>query len=114
MLEGKALFHGHCHQKSVLTQAPDIAMLKRIGLEVTAPDSGCCGMAGAFGFDAHNYDVSVAVGERVLLPEVRKAEDETLVVTDGFSCREQVDQLTDRKPLHFSQVLQLALRTKRE
>jgi FAD/FMN-containing dehydrogenase/Fe-S oxidoreductase len=110
-LSGTAVFHGHCHQKSVLTQAPDIAMLRKMGLNVSTPDTGCCGMAGAFGFDAHNYDVSVAVGERVLLPEVRKAADETLIVTDGFSCREQVEQLTSRKPLHFAQVLQKALKS---
>lgn len=111
-LQGRALLHSHCHQKSVLTTAPDVALLKRTGLEVDTPDTGCCGMAGAFGFDAHNYDVSVAIGERVLLPAARAASAETLIITDGFSCREQVEQLTDRKPLHLAQVLQKGLTRK--
>lgn len=104
-MQGNVLFHGHCHQKSVLTIKPDQELLKRSGLKVDAPDSGCCGMAGAFGFDEENYDVSVQVGERVLLPAARAADDETFIVTDGFSCREQVEQLTGKKPLHLVQVL---------
>jgi len=108
-MAGKALLHSHCHQKSVLTTAPDVALLKRMGLDVATPDTGCCGMAGAFGFDAHNYDVSVAIGERVLLPAAREAAAETIIITDGFSCREQVEQLTDRQPLHLAQVLQRGL-----
>jgi Fe-S oxidoreductase len=73
-------------------------------------DSGCCGMAGAFGFEkGDHYDVSIKCGERVLLPEVRKADAETLIVTNGFSCREQISQTTDRKALHIAQVLKMAL-----
>lgn len=108
-LPGKALLHVHCHQKSVLTQAPDAYLLRSLGLEVETPDTGCCGMAGAFGFDAHNFEVSQAVGERVLLPAVRAAAEETLVITDGFSCREQVEQLGPRKVLHTAQVLRRAI-----
>ncbi len=73
-------------------------------------DSGCCGMAGAFGFEAEKYDVSIACGERVLLPAVREAPRDALIVTDGFSCREQIAQTTDRQALHVAQVLQMALR----
>lgn len=113
-LDGKALLHMHCHQKSALTTAPDEHILRQTGLHISIPDTGCCGMAGAFGFDKHNYDVSVAVGERVLLPAAREASEETLIITDGFSCREQVEQLTDRKVLHMAQVLNRAVRARKE
>jgi hypothetical protein len=66
-------------------------------------------MAGSFGFEADKYDLSVAVGERVLLPAVRRAEEDTLIIADGFSCREQIGGLTDRGALHLAQVLQMAL-----
>jgi hypothetical protein len=78
-------------------------------LDFDVPDSGCCGMAGAFGFEAEHYEVSIACGERVLLPEVRKAGKDTLILADGFSCREQVRQTTDRVPLHVAEVLKMAL-----
>ena len=108
-LEARAVLHSHCHQKSVLTTGADLTLLKKAGLTVDTPETGCCGMAGAFGFDAHNYEISVAIGERVLLPAARNADAETIIITDGFSCREQVEQLTDRKPLHLAQVLQRAI-----
>jgi FAD/FMN-containing dehydrogenase/Fe-S oxidoreductase len=109
-LTGRALLHGHCHQKAIMTTRPDVALLARMGLEVEAPDTGCCGMAGAFGFEAGHYEVSMAVGEEVLLPAVRGMERSTLLVADGFSCREQVRQATDRRPLHLVEVLDLARR----
>lgn len=102
---GQVMFHGHCHQKSVLTVAPDVAILNKIGYIVDTPDTGCCGLAGAFGFDAHNYQVSVDIAERELLPRARAAEEETIILTDGFSCREQVEHLSNRHPLHLAQVL---------
>jgi len=82
-----------------------------MGLEIDAPETGCCGMAGAFGFEpGDHYDVSIKCGERVLLPAVRNAADNTLIITDGFSCREQVTQTTNRVPLHLAQVIQMAMR----
>jgi Fe-S oxidoreductase len=82
-----------------------------MGIEVAALDSGCCGMAGAFGFEkGEHYEVSMRCGERVLLPEVRRAEPETLIIADGFSCREQIVQGTRREALHLAEVLQLAQR----
>ena len=111
-LDGNALLHLHCHQKSVLTSAPDAHLLRQTGLNVHQPESGCCGMAGAFGFDERNYEVSTAIGERVLLPAVRQSNEETLIITDGFSCREQVEQLTGRKALHLAQVLNRASRAR--
>jgi FAD/FMN-containing dehydrogenase/Fe-S oxidoreductase len=104
------LYHGHCHQKAVMRTAADETLLGGIAPRVEVPDSGCCGMAGAFGFEERHYDVSSAVGERVLLPAVREASPDTIVVTDGFSCREQVVQLTDRKPVHLAELLRTLLK----
>jgi hypothetical protein len=85
-------------------------LLKQMGLEVETPELGCCGMAGSFGFGSgEHYDVSMACGERTLLPAVRDADQETLIVANGFSCQEQIAQATDRRALHLAQVLQMAL-----
>jgi len=73
-------------------------------------DAGCCGMAGSFGFEAAHYDISMQVGELALLPAVRRAPKETLIVADGFSCREQISQATDREAIHTAQLIQMALR----
>ena len=109
-LEGRAIVHGHCHHRSVLDFDSELAVLRATGLEVEAPDSGCCGMAGAFGFErGSHYDVSMAAGERVLLPAVREADPATLVVTGGFSCREQIEQGTGHRVLHPADVLAMAL-----
>lgn len=108
-LERTVLVHGHCHHKALMKMTDEESLLKKMGATVTAPDAGCCGMAGPFGFDAHKYEVSMAIGERVLLPAVRTAASDTLIVSDGFSCREQIYQGTGRKALHLAEVLQLAL-----
>ena len=108
-LPQKALFHGHCHHKAIMKIEADRKLLKRVGLDFEVLDSGCCGMAGAFGFEKDHYDVSVACGERMLLPRVRNAPRDTLVITDGFSCREQVRQTTDGQALHIAQVVQMAM-----
>ena len=105
-LGGKAIVHGHCHHKAVLHFDTEQPVLKRMGIDVEVPDSGCCGMAGSFGFEREKYDVSVAAGERVLLPAVRASPAATLIVADGFSCREQIGQLTDRRALHLAEVIQ--------
>ena len=84
-------------------------VLRRAGATLTSLDSGCCGMAGPFGFDAEKYDVSMAIGERLLLPAIRQAPPEQLVVSDGFSCREQIAHATGRKALHLADVLASAL-----
>ena len=99
----------HCHHEHVMKFDAENAVLKKLGLDYEMLDSGCCGMAGSFGFEAGHYDVSVAVGERVLLPAVRQADDETLIIADGFSCREQIAGLTGRGALHLAQVIQMAL-----
>ena len=109
-LERRALLHGQCHQKSLMKSADAAPLLRKMGMELSAPDSGCCGMAGPFGFDAEKYDVAQAIGERVLLPAVRAARPDTLIVADGFSCREQILQSTGRRACHLAEVLRLALR----
>ena len=109
-LSAKAVVHGHCHQKSVLGFGDEKAVLDTLGLEYRVLDSGCCGMAGAFGFErGEHYDVSIACGERVLLPAVRAAPADTLIVANGFSCREQITQTTDREAVHLAQVIKMAL-----
>ncbi|MBZ5719732.1 MAG: FAD-binding protein [Acidobacteriia bacterium] len=109
-LPRKALVHGHCHHKSVMKMAGEEAVLRRMGIEYQAPAPGCCGMAGSFGFEQDKYDVSVAIGELELLPAVRKAAADCLIIADGFSCREQIAQCTDRHALHLAEVIQMALR----
>ncbi|HEX6406171.1 MAG TPA: hypothetical protein VFZ90_03175, partial [Gemmatimonadales bacterium] len=106
----KALVHGHCHHKAIMGLTDEEKLLERLGLTVEVPESGCCGMAGAFGFErGEHYDVSIACGERVLLPAVRAADDDALIIANGFSCREQISQTTDREALHLAQVLRMAL-----
>jgi Fe-S oxidoreductase len=109
-LERKALVHGHCHHKSVLKLTDEEKVMTRIGLDYEVLDSGCCGMAGGFGFEKDHYDVSIQCGERALLPAVRQAASGTLIIADGFSCREQISQSTGRQALHLAQVLQMAMR----
>jgi Fe-S oxidoreductase len=107
-LKRKALVQGHCHHKSVLRFDAEHSVLKKLGVDAQVLNSGCCGMAGSFGFENDKYDVSVAIGERRLLPAVRKADDSTIVVANGFSCREQISQQTDREALHLAEVIQVA------
>jgi Fe-S oxidoreductase len=78
-------------------------------LDFQVLDSGCCGMAGSFGFEADKYEVSIAIGERVLLPAVRNAAPDTLIIADGFSCFQQIEGLTGRRALHIAEVLQMAI-----
>ncbi|MGB7308413.1 MAG: heterodisulfide reductase-related iron-sulfur binding cluster, partial [Candidatus Acidiferrales bacterium] len=108
-LNRKAVVHGHCHHKAIMRMKGEESLFKKMGLDYEVLDSGCCGMAGSFGFEEEKYDVSVRIGERVLLPAVRQAEASSLVVADGFSCREQIAQLTGREALHTAEVLSLAL-----
>lgn len=109
-LKRKAVVHGHCHHKSSLKFDSEKELLTQIGLDCDILDSGCCGMAGAFGYESEHYQVSMQCGERVLLPAVRNAARDTIIIADGFSCREQILQETNRRALHLSQVLQMALR----
>jgi Fe-S oxidoreductase len=87
----------------------DEGVLTKLGLDFDMLDSGCCGMAGSFGFEKDHYDVSVKAGELVLLPAVRKAAEDTLIIANGFSCREQISQTTGRRALHLAEVIQMAI-----
>jgi FAD/FMN-containing dehydrogenase/Fe-S oxidoreductase len=110
-LHRKALVQAHCHHQAVMGFAAEQRLMNAMELEVDDPDSGCCGMAGSFGFESgEHYDVSMGAGERVILPKVRAASKDTIVIADGFSCREQIEQGTGRRALHLAQVLQLAMR----
>jgi FAD/FMN-containing dehydrogenase/Fe-S oxidoreductase len=116
-LARKALVHGHCHHKSVMRMTDEEAVLRRMGVDFQTPAPGCCGMAGSFGFEADKYEISVAIGELELLPAVRKASLNCLIIADGFSCREQITQCTNRHALHLAEVIQMAAgegSTKRE
>lgn len=105
----KAIVHGHCQHKAVMHMDAEIALIKKMGLDYDLLDSGCCGMAGSYGFAANKYDISIRAGERVLLPKVREADVTTLVIANGFSCREQIEQQTDRQGMHIAEVIQMAL-----
>jgi FAD/FMN-containing dehydrogenase/Fe-S oxidoreductase len=109
-LERKALVHFHCHQRATSDVDCDKAVLDRLGLDYEVLETGCCGLAGSFGYEAgERYAVSVKVGEQKLLPAVREASPHTLIVTDGFSCASQIEQRSDRHALHLAQVIQMAL-----
>jgi len=108
-LARKALVHGHCHQKSIMKMSDEETVMRRMGIDFEMPAPGCCGMAGAFGFEKEKYDVSLAIGELELLPAVRNAPSDCLIVADGFSCREQIQQCTGRPALHLAEVIRLAL-----
>ena len=108
-LNRKALLHGHCHHKSLMKMTAEENLLRRLGIDFTAPAPGCCGMAGSFGFHAEHYEVSQAIGEMELLPALRKAPADWLIIADGFSCREQIAQNSNRRALHLAEVLQMAV-----
>src|SRR5271165_1929792 len=108
-LNRKALLHGHCHHKSLMKMTAEEAVLRRLGVDFQSPAPGCCGMAGAFGFEHDKYDVSMAVGEFELLPAIREAPADWLIIADGFSCREQIAQGSPRHALHLAEVLQMGL-----
>ncbi len=105
----KVLLHGHCHQKAMVGTAPTVAVLKWAGYDVSEIDSGCCGMAGSFGFEREHYDLSVALGNRRLVPAVKAADPHTLVVAPGISCRQQIEHLAGRRAKHPAEALAEAI-----
>ncbi len=108
-LERKAILHGHCHHKSIMKMTAEEAVLRRLGVNFQSPAPGCCGMAGSFGFEPDKYDLSIAIGDLELMPAVRQAPADWLIIADGFSCREQIAQGSPRHALHLAEVLQMAL-----
>ncbi|WP_051062063.1 FAD-binding and (Fe-S)-binding domain-containing protein [Paraburkholderia kururiensis] len=109
-LDADVVVHGHCHQKAVFGMKGETALLDKLGVRWSLLDTGCCGMAGSFGFNSQHYDLSLKIGEDKLLPLVRDAAPETIVVTNGFSCREQIQQGTGRHTLHIAQLAQRAIK----
>jgi len=108
--EKKALLHGHCHQKAFAAM-PDVERVLKLvpGLAVEAIESSCCGMAGAFGYEAAHYDTSMKMAEQSLLPRIRKAGTGELIVADGTSCRHQIQDGAGRQAIHVARVLQMAV-----
>ena len=111
-LQREAIVQGHCHHKAIMRMKEEKAIMEKMGLEFELLESGCCGMAGAFGYEKDKYSISMACGERVLLSRVREASHDTLILANGFSCREQIEQATQWQTLHLAEVLQIALREK--
>jgi len=105
----RALLHGHCHQKALVGTATTVAALTWAGYEVSEVDSGCCGMAGSFGFEKEHYDVSVALGNRRLVPAVRSAPADTELVAPGISCRQQIEHLAGRRARHPAELIRDSL-----
>jgi Fe-S oxidoreductase len=106
----KALLHGHCHQKAFGVMSAVQTTLRLVPeLEVETIDSSCCGMAGAFGYEAEHYDASIGMAERDLLPAVRRARADGVIVADGTSCRHQIKDGTGREAVHVARVLATAL-----
>jgi Fe-S oxidoreductase len=111
VLRRHAILHTHCHQKATADVAADERVLERAGVALETLNAGCCGLAGSFGYEhGEPYEVSMKAGERVLLPAVRAAPPESLIVTDGFSCRHQIEHGSERRALHLAQVLHMGLR----
>jgi FAD/FMN-containing dehydrogenase/Fe-S oxidoreductase len=108
-LQAKALIHGHCHHEAVMGMSAESELYGRMGLDFEVLDSGCCGLAGSFGFERDHDEISREIGEQRLMPAVRAAGERTILVADGFSCKTQIEQLTDRRAMHTAQVLKLAM-----
>ena len=104
-MNGKIVVHGHCHHRATMGMNDEMTLLRATGSQVKLLDSGCCGMAGPFGFEKDKFDLSQKLAERVLLPAIRNASQETMIVSDGFSCCEQVVQNTGVRPLHLAELL---------
>jgi FAD/FMN-containing dehydrogenase/Fe-S oxidoreductase len=108
-LDADVVVHGHCHQKAIFGMKGETALLDKLGVRWTLLDTGCCGMAGSFGFNADHYDMSMKIAEDKLLPTLRSAPSHAIVVTNGFSCREQIEQGAGRRPIHIAQLVMKAL-----
>jgi Fe-S oxidoreductase len=110
--DGRVVVHGHCHQKAVMGMDDERALLERLGLEVEMLDSGCCGLAGSFGFEASHHELSVQIARDRLLPLLDRAPTDALVVADGFSCKTQIEALSAHRPAHAVQVVAESVRAR--
>ena len=104
------LFHGHCHQKSLIGTSASLAVLNLpANYEAQLINAGCCGMAGSFGFEKEHYDISMQIGEQALFPAINHSDDDCEIAVTGVSCRQQVEHGTDRQPRHIAEILAEAL-----
>ncbi|MHB1951283.1 MAG: FAD-binding and (Fe-S)-binding domain-containing protein [Acidiferrobacteraceae bacterium] len=107
-LARRALVQVHCHHRAIMKPDADEKLLGRLGLDFELLDAGCCGLAGAFGFEREHYDLSMQIGEHAVLPACRAAAADELIIADGFSCRTQIEHATGRRALHTAELLDLA------
>ena len=105
----EVLMHGHCHQKAFVGTEPMVSFVEKTGAKVQVVDSGCCGMAGAFGYEVEHYEISRGMAEHRLLPAIREAASDTVIVAGGISCRQQIEHGTGRRALHPAEVLRQAM-----
>lgn len=104
----KVLVHGHCHQKALIGMNSTLHFLRSIpGLHVEEIDSGCCGMAGSFGYESEHYDISMQIGEMKLFPQVRNASEDTWIIADGTSCRQQILDGAGKRAHHLAELQEL-------
>jgi Fe-S oxidoreductase len=108
-ISGTALVHIHCHHHAIIKPDSERRLLDRTGVDYEILASGCCGMAGSFGFETAKYDVSMTLAQRVLIPRVRAAAARDSILANGFSCREQIEQASSRKTLHVAEWLAQAM-----
>jgi len=106
----KVFYHAHCHHKAIMHIDKDKELLESLGVNLTMMDAGCCGLAGSFGFErGEKYTLSMQIGERALFPLLRKISDEDIIISDGFSCREQILHGTNKKAIHLAEMLATAI-----
>jgi Fe-S oxidoreductase len=110
---GRAMLHGHCHQKALWGTGAEAKLLAKMGMEIATPDTGCCGMAGSFGFHPERVALSMRIGEHALFPAVRAAGDDEIIVSNAYSCREQFVAGTGRAPTHLATLVRDAMRASR-
>jgi FAD/FMN-containing dehydrogenase/Fe-S oxidoreductase len=108
-LKRRIIVHGHCHQKAIIGMEHEMNLLNKMGSEVSVLDSGCCGMAGSFGFEEHKHEVSLKVFAHELASQVNDAPADSVLMTDGFSCKTQIEQNSSRQTLHFAQIIKMAV-----
>ena len=101
--KGDYLFHGHCHHKALFTTKAIHQLFSHVKFKEI--DSGCCGMAGSFGYQKKNYDISYQIGELSVFPSIRESHENTVILTSGFSCKHQIEDFTDRKSFHWLEVI---------
>jgi FAD/FMN-containing dehydrogenase/Fe-S oxidoreductase len=104
-IDQRIIVHGHCHHRATMGMHDEMKILRATGADVELLDSGCCGMAGPFGFEKDKFELSQKLGERVLLPAIRRQAATSIIVSDGFSCTEQITQNTTTRPLHLAELL---------